>query len=241
MNDSCMINQTNLQKFSSNKNKWNRFGGEESHLDILTLHSDCDFMLRHERETFVPIIFINKALPEILNCIAREFKSYRSDLFLAKKLFRQKPSLSGMPFFGGMSSFSLKSSIDEDLLDSSPLLNWYWSTLSNVYTDMPLDDWRPDKEDLKSMSFSLQSLIYAPVSFSSYQYVSLILPPLWHRDDETLTDPKALFIRQALCHVKYEKEAEIWYASLVLPDRALPCTKQRIPRRFASARDSFRI
>jgi len=180
-----------------------------------------DLMLSRENSTYAPVIFINKALPDILACIARELQNYQSELSLMR-----------------MVSGRIQSPGD------GPLAGWYRSIFENIYLDVSPDKWIVKGDARHEAGFSLPVAASLSIPYSCYQYMTLTLPPLWKKDAKARPDMARLHSRyqlpflhasvRSLCHFRYVSDAGTWYASLDTPGH-----KKRIIRRLVSQDDPY--
>ena len=128
----------------------------------------CDLMLRREANLYTPVIFLNKELPDVLFCIARELESLHSEDSLIGRLKGRKTAIR-----------------------SGPLLSWYRSIFSDVFTgpsrqEVPAREAAPSREAVPAQTekgsppaFCIKGEIFVTDCLSCYQYVTLTLPPLW--------------------------------------------------------------
>jgi hypothetical protein len=190
---------------------------------------DCDLMLRRSGSLYTPSIFCNPNLPKILACVARE-----------RAL---NPRTEASP---GLLSTS------KDLSPSGGLQDWYRSVLDDVYPDQVQVHSVDSDVRFESTGFCLTALSSFEVPSSGYQYVSLVLPPLWqaysHLSDidaccESPVRPIPMsvpFIKVGrkvnrtvtLCVFRMEKSTGLWYS------RILHQSYRKIPRKDVSPEDS---
>lgn len=180
-----------------------------------------DLMLSRDNSTYAPVIFINKGLPDILACIARELHNYQSELSLMR-----------------MVSGRIQSP------GEGPLAGWYRSIFENIYLDVSPDKWIVKGDARQGAGFSLPVAASLSIPYSCYQYMTLTLPPLWKKDAKARPDMARLQSRyqlpflhasvRSLCHFRYASDAGTWYASLDTPGH-----KKRIIRRLASPDDPY--
>lgn len=180
-----------------------------------------DLMLSRDNSTYAPVIFINKGLPDILACIARELHNYQRELSLMR-----------------MVSGRIQSPGED------PLACWYRSIFENIYLDVSPDKWIVKGDARQGVGFSLPVAASLSIPCSRYQYMSLTLPPLWKKDAKARPDMARLQSRyqlpflhasvRSLCHFRYASDAGTWYASLDTPGH-----KKRIIRRLASPDDPY--
>lgn len=163
-----------------------------------------DLMLSRDNCIDVPVIFINKALPDILGCIARELQSYLSELSLMH-----------------MVSGRIQSPGD------GPLACWYRSIFENIYLDVSLEKCIVDTDVIIRDGFSLPVVDTLLIPHSCFQYMTLVLPPLWKTDGKAVQNvphtmyplhlPFCNIHRKSLCHFRYASDTDIWYAYLDTP------------------------
>jgi len=175
-----------------------------------------DLMLSRDNGTYAPVIFINKALPDILGCIARELQNYQSELALMRRV-----------------SGRIQSPGD------GPLAGWYRSVFENIYLDVSPVKWISKGDTRQGTGFSLPVAASLSIPYSCYKYMTLTLPPLWKKNPNSCTDMARLQSRyqlpflhasvRSLCHFRYLSDTDTWYASLDTPGH-----KKRIIRRLAS-------
>ncbi|MEI8200699.1 MAG: hypothetical protein WCG21_11590 [Eubacteriales bacterium] len=178
-----------------------------------------DLMLSCDNSSYAPVVFINKALPGIFACIARELQNYQSELSLMRMVSgRIQPQRDG------------------------PLAGWYRSIFENIYLDVSPDKWITEGNARQVADFSLPVAASLSIPYSCYQYMTLTLPPLWKNDPNARPDTPRMQSRYQLpllhasaglfCHFRYAGDAGTWYASLDAPGR-----KKRIIRRLTSPDD----
>lgn len=180
-----------------------------------------DLMLNRDTGTYAPVIFINKALPDILACIARELQNYHNELALMRIV-----------------SGRIQSS------EEGPLAGWYRSIFENIYLDVSPVKWISKGDARLGISFSLPVASSLSIPYSCYQYMTLTLPPLWKKNVKACTDMVRMQSRyqlpflhtsvRSLCHFRYSNDAGTWYASLDTPGH-----KKRIIRRLVSQDDPY--
>ena len=185
---------------------------------------DCDLIFRKSENSYTPSIFCNKDLPEILSCVAREMHS----------LSREDP----LPLQQRRTS-------DREL--SCPLHHWYRSVLEDIYLDVfPKEPTGTDCR-FEPAGFCMSAHCFYDLPSSGYQYVSLLLPPLWQAQIHpslsvssdcfvpvrSQTDTRSV---RKFCAFRYAKSSGCWYARLYNAGH-----EKRILLRSASPEDSYRI
>ena len=184
--------------------------------------NDCDMIFRKDEPLYAPAMFCRKDLPKILMCIAAEVRELERE---PDPVNRQR-----MP--------------GSSVADTSQLGRWYESILSNVFTGTTADDPPgPNGFGDSTLSFSMPAVQSFVPSESAYQYVSLMLPPLWqHERNRSLQSQTSVhpvprqphvFREPMLCLFRYVKSTGLWYACLRIKTQ-----EKRILRRALSPKDS---
>jgi hypothetical protein len=160
----------------------------------------CDLMIRRKAAMFTPVVFFNKTLPSVLSCISRELNTHRAEQNLSLNLY-------GIITTG----------------ESSPLSAWYQSILQNIYDIRSPHQQITKKVDRNTEAFYLQGDIFTPMDLSSYQYVTLTLPPLWQKnrnsgDQDTGVSLSHTLINKGITEsglfgFQYCQDTNTWYAS----------------------------
>ena len=179
-----------------------------------------DLMLSRDNGLYSPVIFINKALPDILGCIARELQLYQGELSLMRRVSGRIQS----PGEGA-------------------LAGWYRSIFENIYLDVSIEDTIISRDAKRCDGFSLPVVDTLSIPFSCFLYMTLGLPPLWKTDETPRQDMPDLQYKHYLpfrnapvrpmCHFHFAGDAGIWYAYLDKPEHKKRIFRKTcIPGRF---------
>ena len=169
----------------------------------------CDLMIRRKADVYTPVVFFNRTLPTVLSCISRELCAHHAEQRL---------------------SLNLHGIITAR--ESSPLSAWYQSILQNIYDTRPTHQRITKGGDRNTEAFYLQGEIFTPMDQSSYQYVTLTLPPLWQMNRNSADQDTGVSLSHTLIGkgstesglfgFRYCPDTNTWYASQA---RSL-CVKQ---------------
>lgn len=165
----------------------------------MTVELPCDLMLRKETNTFTPVIFLNKELPDVLSCISRELKLLHAESCLTRKISGRITAP-----------------------DSGPLALWYKCIFGDLYRDSSREEFTLPEDRSAPGSFYIQGDVLVPKRLSDYQYVTLTLPPLWqkHRRVSAQTGVFTLKLppmsnrqyKHKLFMFRYFADTGLWYA-----------------------------
>ena len=160
-----------------------------------------DLMLSRDTGLYSPVIFINKALPDILGCIGRELQLFQGELSLMRRV-------SGRIHSPG----------------EGPLTGWYRSIFENIYLDISIEETILRGDTKLWGGFSMPVVDALSIPLSCFQYMTLGLPPLWNTDEmprqdmQNLPCQRRLKLRIApgkpMCHFHFARDTGIWYAYL---------------------------
>jgi len=156
----------------------------------------CDLILRRASGSFTPVIFVNKSLPGIFRCIAKELTCLQAEQHLTRRLYGVPPPCS-----------------------PGPLTSWYRSILGNIFRDTSHEYRRYAAHESSVSSFCLVGEIYSPMSTSSYQCVTLTLPPLWQDNRKPAIHTEYSPLYGIPAQQAYRKR--ILYRFLFLPDNGI--------------------
>ncbi len=109
-----------------------------------------DLMIPRQ-DAMLPVIFLNREIPEILPRILREYERITAEARMFGRL--SGPHHSRCP---------------------APLISWYGSVLGNVYESKA-----SDSQSRSDACFALSCALFTPEEDSGYCYAALDLPPLW--------------------------------------------------------------
>ena len=153
-----------------------------------------DLMIPRKGEAMLPVIFLNREIPEILPRILREYERLTSEARLSGRLC-------GIP----------RSRIP------APLISWYGSVLGNVYESTGAVRRNP-----KDISFALSCVLFTPEEHSEYYYAELDLPPLWKKEADRHCESASLFAGKdrhcesaARLIFRYRSDTGSWYACIL--------------------------
>ena len=159
-----------------------------------TYDSAFDLMISKEDKPLLPVIFLNREIPEILPRILREYERLKSESRLSGRL-------SGTP----------------RPRYPAPLVTWYRTVLGNVLC--PGSGIRRNGADA---SFGLSCAMFTPEDRSEYYYVALDLPPLWKKEENRHCESASLFAhRDRSCEsaarliFRYRSDTGSWYACIL--------------------------
>ena len=171
----------------------------QGYLDVLD-EIPCDLMIRRKADMYTPVVFFNKSLPSVLSCISRELNHHHAEQNLSLEL-------RGIIAAG----------------ESSPLSAWYQSILQNIFDIKSQHQRITERGDLHTEAFYLQGEIFTPMDLSSYQYVTLTLPPLWQQNRDSADQNIGASLVHPIINrgspefslfgFRYYQDTNTWYAS----------------------------